>query len=231
MSLDSYETLLKFVEMEVNILEHIPHFLADIAHQYPNNSPIVIDPNIEPRKTDKTVRYCNHRADHGYTYQTDALAVFPPACSCFDSSPHSACDGEITVVRGLEWTPRGYRNFLQVHGDDDYGELTVYPKAKIDVAYKPVTGSDGEYEVASSFSTYDIDDKEGFFELQTEGDADSYLEQVGIVHLPQYFQLRSFGPNTFTTENYNTLKTHFRIDYIRVFRPENGYADMEPVYQ
>ncbi len=53
------------------------------------------------------------------------------------------------------------------------------------------------------------------------------LEQVGIGHVPAWLRFSSLGWGSPDTEP----ATRAHVDYVRVFQPENLYADMEPVYQ
>ena len=216
MTLDSYEDLLTQIQTEVDIFEYLPPYAADVAHQYLNWSPKVHDQNVEPRRTNKWITYC------GFTSRTEGIRV----------SPSTGCNrggDEVTVTRGVEWTPEGYRTFIKVDGLHD--DLTLYPKDRITMQRLKWHASTGEYQDASgglTAITYQGAARDQFF---GEGEDGTYLEQLGVAHLPMGLWVKFFGSGDLEASRYSSIKTTMRIDYIRVFQPEDRYVDMEPVYQ
>ena len=129
----------------------------------------------------------------------------------------SSCRGDetFTVTRGIEWTPRGYRTFVKVDGVHD--DLIVVPKDKIEVQTnypyrKTLTGTA----------------RDEYFEYLDPEDTDTLLEQVAIAHTPLPIALGVWG---YLGTNHPYIRTRMKIDYIRVWQPDNLYTDMEPAYQ
>ena len=75
--------------------------------------------------------------------------------------------------------------------------------------------------------TYTGTDRDRFFEYLVEDDASSILEQVGVSHFPLGVWMQPWGDFRFRDRIYVKLK----VDYIRVFQPQDDYASMDPVYQ
>ena len=133
----------------------------------------------------------------------------------------------VTITIGMEWTPRGYRWFEKIDGLDD--ELGVKPVEHIytEDKYPARTNPDGTGSgVPTKWSPMPASDRERSFEYLTAGDADSYLSQVAVAHVPLPITLVSWGwaPPT-------TVQGWVDVDYIRVFQPDDRYASMEPVYR
>ena len=119
-----------------------------------------------------------------------------------------------TVTRGIEWTPRGYRTFVKVDGVHD--DLIVVPKDKIEIQTnlprRTLTGTA----------------RDEYFEYLDPEDTDTLLEQVAIAHVPLPIAMSVWGH---LGTNHPYIRTRMKIDYIRVWQPDNLYTDMEPAYQ
>ncbi len=124
-------------------------------------------------------------------------------------------DGKFTVTRGIEWTPRGYRTFIKVVGVHNH--LTIVDKDFIFIQHKP-NGGDQSFVQA----------RDRYFEYLVPGDPGTLLEKVAVGHVPLPIALGSWG---FMDHRHPYIRTRMKIDYIRVWQPENHYSDMEPVYQ
>ena len=72
-------------------------------------------------------------------------------------------------------------------------------------------------------------DKDGFFEYLVPGDTGSLLDQVGVAHVPLPLHLSTWS--FMVKERHPYIRRHLTFDHVRVWQPENHYADMEPVYQ
>ena len=212
-TLNSYEDLLTKVQTEVDIFEYLPKAVREMAHQYINWAPAVHNEDVVPRRTSKSTTYCGFSAAAG-----------------FRVSPSTGCDratDEVTVTRAVEWTPRGYRTFIKVDGVHD--ELIPYPKEHVEVHHLRWDASSMEFlDGRENRGTYTGTERDQFFEV---GDDGMYLEQVGVAHLPQSPWIKFFGDGAFKEPSNGTIRTKMKIDYIRVFQPEDGYEDMEPLYQ
>ena len=209
-----YGDLLRTVETEVDIFEYVAGNRYDIFHQYVNWEPQVARADMEPRRTIKMYQYC--RFDN-IKYRG---IRFEPSTGC-------TTQDEVTVTKGLEWTPRGYRNFVRVDGVHD--DFMVLPKEHIEVEYRAAsTSASGTVTFASDrrATIPEGSERDRFFEFLDPDDADSVLEQVGVAHMPLHLGMAAWGG-----AGKDVILTKLRVDYIRVFQPANLYADMDPVYQ
>ena len=150
----------------------------------------------------------SHKLSYYCSQNTISIITNPNACSSSDT---------FTVTRGIEWTPRGYRTFIKVDGLHD--NLTVVPKDKIVVHTKP-------YRRTVLVLTGAARDR--YFEYVDPADINTLLEQVVVSHVPLPIHANAWG-NTNSRHPY--IRTRMKIDYIRLWQPENHYTDMEPVYQ
>ena len=213
------ESLTRHLHAEIDIFEIKAGYAREFAHQYLNHGPyLVFRPDVRPHKSHKIVNYCDANDDHSYD---------PPPCQTGQT---------ITVTKGLEWTPRGYRTLFRVEGVHD--DFVVRPKDAIQVFDKP-------WEPAIPISPPGIcdifnrsqwwfggsrqltgADRDARFELLSPDDPDSLLEQVGVMHLPHDLSIVTWG-----VVLSSPARAPVSIDYIRVYRPTDHYASMEPVFQ
>lgn len=220
---ENHQELSRYMDLEIDFFEFLPTSMGDLMSRYRNPYGYICGPDAEPRRSSKRVAYC------GVSTDPAALHVSPSA-GCGRRDP-------VTVVKGLEWTPRGFRTFIKVEGAHD--ALTVFPKDKIQITRKPVSisevgnreashgncGEDSAYQYASAWADLTGDERDAFFE-STGPLASDYLEQFALSHMPQDIRIYSWGWPTKAD-----IRARVKIDYIRVFRPEDGYRDMEPLFQ
>ena len=215
-AVDSYEALAKYHGIEIDHFEYIPKTkrATDHFHQYANAGGAIRHADVLPRRTNKRLRFCEP-PEEWYD-----LAV--------DPWPRRRCttDDEVTVTKGVEWTPRGYRTFVKVDGVHD--EFIVLPIDHISLHYRAAkVSADGAVEFEEPW-THLYDGREEFFEYLRDGDADSILEQFAIAHMPADIGLAPWGsPN----EHDRDVRARMKVDYIRIFQPRDRYRDMEPVYE
>ena len=200
-TIDDYENLLKYQEIEIDFFEFSARYRSISMHQYVNYNPFVDPARLRPRASDKHIRLCPQ--------STPATVVSITGLGC-------QSDDEVTMVMGLEWTPSGYRTFYRVEGVHD--DLTLLPKDKITVQW---------FSPSNTRNTYTGAERDRFFEFLDEDDPGSVLEQVGVSHFPLAFYMNSWGYMDSSTSIHVKLK----VDYIRVFQPRDHYAQMDPVYQ
>ena len=206
---DSYEKLSKFAPHEVDLVEFITTTPRDVWHQYINWYPFVFHENIVPVRSTKSLRFCGN--------QTGSIRIDLPNNGC-------RTDGVVTITKGYEWTPRGYRNFYRVHGLHD--EMQVVHRKWISVQIRPFSFNEGEPVTVGNAQTVTGTARDAYFELLDADDEDTLLEQVAIGHLPYSLDLIAWGyPRN------SEVRSALKLDYIRVFQPVDRYADMEPVYQ
>ena len=137
-------------------------------------------------------------------------SIIPGLNGCSDSQT-------FTVTRGIEWTPAGYRTFVKVDGIQD--DLTLVPKDKIEV------------QIVRNGNTRTLTGaaKDRYFDYVDPDDTDTLLEQVAVSHVPHPISVNAWGYSN--TSDHPYIRTRMKIDYIRLWQPENLYTDMEPVYQ
>ena len=214
--LENWEDYLKSSHVEIDIFESPsspgPGVQFDIAHQYGNWSGADLPFTLTPIRTVKYTHYCTKP---GASLRQEQGIVNNPN-TCFDSDT-------FTVTKGLEWTPRGYRTYIWAHGLQS--GLTLLPKDQIAVQQK-------FYGVALTLNPTTTS---RFFENLVADDASTLLEQVAVSHIPMPIFLNVWGwlarPEEGEQGKHPHIRRRFKFDYIRVWQPENHYADMEPVYQ
>ena len=136
----------------------------------------------------------------------------------------------VTVTKGHEWTPRGYRMFYKVDGAND--DFIVVPKRHLGVSIGGVNKRwpDGKVK-GFRYPSQKVrgSQRERYFEFTDGTNPDSILGQSAIAHMPLDISLLAWVKgDSLRTER---ILTKMKIDYIRLFQPRNRYADMEPVYQ
>ena len=201
----NYEELLKFHITEIDFFEFNVHGPnpTEIAPRFANYSKggsYVTHPNVRAVVVKKNwASYC--RAEG-------------PRPDRFDFLSKEECTerGKLTVTKGYEWTPRGYRVFYKVDGLHDDFIVMHARQTNILIDWNKQTGPK----------------KDRYFEFTEEGNPDSVLEQAAIAHMPLDISLVVWVKGGFSTER---ILTKMKFDYIRLFQPRNRYADMEPVYQ
>ena len=206
--IDGWEPLSKFSAHELDIHEYVPTSTTDYMHQYANYGAYVYHKDVPPTRIDKTISLCGSSTD---PYTVDGFA------SCADRD-------SVTVTKGLEWTPRGYRTLIKVDGlHDDY---IVLQRSNVRVQVADVKVADDGTVTFTAPIRLTGADKDPYFELLVSDDGDSVIEKGGVSHLPLSLNMVYWGWPSATVN-----QVQFKVDYVRVFQPSNGYVDMEPVYQ
>ena len=215
----SWEDYLKSSQVEIDIFElprsENPTIQYDIAHQYGNWSGADIPNVLKPIRTLKLTHYCSRPS----AFFTTRQGIVHNQRSCRNRNT-------VTMTKGLEWTPRGYRTYMWAH-NSRYGMtgLTLLPKEQIIIQQK-------HQDVALTLRT---PDRNRFFENLVPGDDSTLLEQVAVSHIPMPINLNVWSWMERVEDGEEGKHTHIRrrmtFDYVRVWQPKNHYADMEPVYQ
>ncbi len=214
---ESWEDYLKSSQVEIDIFESpsspSSYRQFDIAHQYANWNGADNPTHLKPIRTLKYTQYCARPS-----WPRERGIVNNPEGRCSDTDT-------FTVTKGLEWTPRGYRTYIWVHGIQN--GLTLLPKDQITVQQK--------VPLHNVTLTVKGRARDQFFENLVPGDASTLLEQVGVSHIPMPIFLNVWGwmsrPEEGELGRHPYIRKRMTFDYIRVWQPENHYADMEPVYQ
>ncbi len=208
---ESWEDYLKSSQVEIDIFESpstpTSNIQLDVSHQYANWSGADNPDILRPTRAAKFTQYC--RGSH---IPHEQGIVNNPKKTCTNSDT-------FTVTRGMEWTPRGYRTYIWVHGIQ--GGLTLIPKDHIAVHIRDV------------FHT--LGGPSRFFENLVPDDAGTLLEKVAVSHIPMPIYLNVWGwmvrPKEGEQGRHPYIRRRYTFDYVRIWKPENHYTDMEPVYQ
>ena len=210
--IDSDEDLFTNLSQELDYFECVDTNGYCIWHQYVNvgnhtlQEPRYIQ-NVESRSTYAAVSFCYGTVGHRIGNEP----------YCFEHTPDY--DFEVTVTVGLEWTPRGYRRHYRVEG---------YSNDTFNVVREDRTIVRRYTSRGASYGIYNFSEKAQYFEHLDALDLDSVLEQVGVQHVPLHFEIGAWSQGMTSEQDTNEVK--LAIDYIRIFQPEDNYADMEPVY-
>ncbi len=213
----NYEEMSKALPLEINLFEYFPERKRELTNYFYNYHPYLHYPHTEPRYASNWTRFCN---DSGQGVRQ--LNFFTVAqCEARES---------LTVTKGLEWTPRGYRMLVKVQ--DLHDDFIVVSKGSTPVQRRRARSSNTPTQFASGVTPYTGTTRDGFFEFLEPGNPESVLTNFAVGHTPMHVWLdawRGFG-NEETDENDRTT-VRMKIDYVRVFQPRDRYADMEPVYE
>ena len=221
-TLDSYENITRYLGATINVFEWLPSYRRDVSHQWTNHRYEsyyrVWDGHYDdtaPRRSTKDIYYYSPSAAPS---DLDGMFLCPGSgCNHYD---------RITLTKGLEWTPRGYRTFLKV--DDLHDDFIVVPQENIELNQLYPYPADPNKSHYFRYRTLIVTDanRDRYFEYLVDEDDGSILERIGISHVPGELDMSAWG---YSSSDY--IRTRMEIDYIRIFQPENRYADMEPVYQ
>ena len=196
--IDSYEDAGKYLGAIIGALEYSPHVGYQVMQTHLNHSSVSSNPDVGYRQGHRTARICNFVG-------ANELNLRPVGCGAGD---------EVTITLGIEWTPRGYRHFIQVDGQHD--ELETVPSR-----YETLK----ERKPRANWRTFQDAPRRAFLEYLVPGDNESYLWNFAVSHTPMPVHIGAWGYTS-----HKKLTAWMKIDYMRIFQPDNLYRDMEPVY-
>ena len=204
-TINSWEDFARYGDIEIDYTEYVPGVRHDtaIVHANWDYSSVSSLPAI---RSVKWLWLCSHH----YPRASRNWFVNPNRETC------RATD-TFTVTKGMEWTPRGYRTFTKVDGFHD--DLTLWPRDMIEIWTTDRRTRDSilsESEEARYFAYVDSDD------------TSTILEQIGIAHTPNPIAIGAWG---YWSPGQHYIRSRMKIDYIRLWQPEDHYSGMEPVYQ
>ncbi|WP_419947408.1 cell wall-binding repeat-containing protein [Candidatus Poriferisodalis sp.] len=209
-----YETVLRAIGGVVNLFEYIPKGRRAVSATWTNPYGWSRHPDTPPLRTMVRVHYCRDPDND-------------PVRLVLLTEDFCNGDAEHTMTQGLEWTPRGYRSFFKLDGYHD--DFVVLRPENVWFRWKPtIFAADGTFKFSDDWQTLEADARNRYFEHLIDGDPDSVLTQLGISHRPMDI---TFGAWRNISPRLRTIATKLRIDYIRVFQPQDGYTHMDPVYQ
>ncbi|MCY4663427.1 MAG: hypothetical protein OXC00_02035, partial [Acidimicrobiaceae bacterium] len=163
--IDDWEDWLKNTEVEIDLVEIDGR--QDVAHQYANWGGLDDVSDLRPIRTYKFTNYC------GYS----AISIIYRANYCRGRD-------SVTVTRGVEWTPRGYRTYIKFDGI--HTGLTLVPKDKILIDVQ--TEQSGQLTRSRLSAGTDR-----YFEYITPDDTGTLLEQVAVSHVPLPVSMSAWG--------------------------------------
>ena len=244
-TLRNYEDITTHLSQEVDATEYNPAHKMEVSHRNLNNPPFFTSATYTPRDSARRTKFCSAfrrpRLDDVYF-----LDLSPD-----ENSTGCGVNDKVTVTKGIEWTPSGYRYFMKVDGASAYttcsqavgtlpgntvctaAELTdtpitlneffLLPSDRMSVYYRTIryTSGGARFDRAEWVGA----ERDLLFTNHSDG---TFLERHGVNHVPldfySTFWLLSGGGNS------PTLQVQMEMDYFRIFQPTNFYSDMEPVF-
>ena len=207
--IEDWEDFLTNLDIEIDFVEFNVGDRYFVGHQYANAGFGVPVDDIPPTFVGKLYGLCGYRPDW-------SIVTNP--------SPDGRCgwDDTYTVTLGTEWTPGGYRTFVKV--DEFGGDLKVVPEDKLLVWTKPIAdGRPGDQQLLSGAA------RDPYLEYTDPDDPATLLEKVAVSHVPLPLNIGAWGH--MNAERHPHILTRMKIDYIRMWQPDDHYSNMEPVYQ
>ena len=210
-TIDSDEAAGKYMGSIINVLEHEP--VRKRVQNHTNLNAHLIGTGTSDssfhRYTTRQLIFCAGLAS-SYSGEIVHIAL-----------SHRCRNGkQVTIVRSVEWTPRGYRDFLKVESVND--DLFVLQPTNI-VLFEKARPRMNADAVTTRLS---VADKNQHIEHLVPGSANSVLVNYAVGHAPIALNMGTWG----FSNTLETIRSRIQIDYIRVFQPNNLYRDMEPVY-
>ena len=213
--LRNYEEMSKALPLEINVFEYFPDRKRELTNYFYNYNPYIFYPHTEPRYASNWTGFC-------YTGSPGGLN--------FLSAQQCAQRESMTVTKGLEWTPRGYRMLVKVK--DQHDDFIVVSKENTRIARVRAQSNVTPTQYGGGLSNFMGSERDGFFEFLVRDDADSVLANFAVGHAPMQIDFgtwRGFGNEQGPEQNPPTVR--MKIDYVRVFQPLDRYVEMEPVYE
>ena len=250
---DSIEKYLKYEVVEWDLYEYVAEAGSDhrrhslFGHWYYINANDYSNFHIPTMQLDRTGALCY--INYTLETETDAEVIAPYAKSerVFLEGCNSALattkeeapmrDKFITLTRGWEWTPKGYRTFSH-YESDNANDKAKYPDLFSDglktsswqmywFKYTPYTSKTG---FTRSTTATNIHLSRAAPNL-TNRDTEDQLVEIGVMHQPGVLELVVWGRNN-ADPPANTIHPHvFHIDYVRLYKPVDNYKDVAPSYK
>ena len=245
-TLRSYEDMLKFMSLELDVTEYNPRLNYDYSHRNLNNPDWINNAaDFPPRDSTRNNRFCV-----GLNRLKVRDLYFGNLSSGCSRTANGGKGSRVTVTKGVEWTPAGYRYFMKVDGATSYQACrhpvgsTVNrvsyngdsrcPAADVVTKTVPTSG----FVLLDSAQLYltehtrsgrvplTRDETLTFMGTHTDGNP---LEQFAVSHSPLDIgsSMWSFGGTNVGT----VINVEAQYEYFRVYQPKDLYSQMEPVYK
>ena len=251
-AVDSIEKYLKYEVVEWDLYEYVAEAGSDhrrhslFGHWYYINAGEYSKFHIPTMQLDRTGALCY--INYTLETETDAKVIAPYAkservflegCNSDLATTKEAAptqDRFITLTRGWEWTPKGYRTFSH-YESDNANDKAKYPDLFSDglktsswqmywFKYTPYTSKTG---FTRSTTATNIHLSRAAPNL-TNRDTEDQLVEIGVMHQPSVLELVVWGRAN-ADPPANTIHPHvFHIDYVRLYKPADNYKDVAPSY-
>ena len=111
--LNDFEDSSRYMESVIGVFEHVPRWRRE-THEMHVNFDTLASPRIWHARAYTESGLCRSTTADAYTLPSEtsgkAFPINPAGCET---------GRELTITRGVEWTPGGYRSFVKVDGQDD----------------------------------------------------------------------------------------------------------------
>ena len=254
-TVDSVEKYLKYERVEWDLYEYVPRWRTIFAHWYYPHANHYNNFLIPETTINRIARLCRNQLSTARdpnpmtTNRRNQLkeesrkeSTFLEGCNSAvptTAAQAPAQDRFVTLTRGWEWTPKGYRNFSHYETDNE-NDKTRYPDLFSD---SPKTSHWGMYEIKykpySNTSTFTRGATERRLRREapyiTSRDDNDQLLEIGVSHQPMTLDISAWAQGVwggFVNPPAGTIYPHvFHIDYVRVYKPKDNYKDVAPSYQ
>ena len=179
-----------------------------------NYKPYIFRPNTEPRYISNWTRYCYSGP------LTTHINIF--------TAEQCAQRETVTVRKGLEWTPRGYRMLIKVK--DLHDDYIVISKEQTLISRWRARSRSGTTTYATGHTRYTGSARDPFFEFLVPGNPESVLTNFAVGHSPMQIDFGAWSGSG-ADPHVDPGWVRMKVDYVRVFQPKDRYAGMEPVYE
>ncbi len=200
--MNDWEDYLKYGDVELDWLEYVPGSRHQSSIVHANWAHSSAG-NLPSYKIGTNFNFCRRTSNPYHRFYVN------PAGGCRRADT-------FTVTMGVEWTPRGYRTYTTLDGIHD--EQTLVTEQYLEIM---------DFKEGRTAQIPE-GDRARYFEYLDPDDPSTILGQVGVAHTPSPLSIGTWG---WMRVGQSYIRSWMKIDYIRLWQPENHYSDMEPVYQ
>ena len=229
--LDTLEKLTRYAGgYEVDIYEYLPNFRTFAQGFYSLYRPDTrrhVRGLIPAYAETSNLCFCPFATVPGRPYSGRCVGrahtYAPSVCNLDENDPNKV----LRITQGIEWTPHGFVRYIKKHGIDDdfvplpYDAITPWTISSVwqDKANKMV-----KYEASHRVSKSDKNNYETI--RDADGNIVKIVQKFAMSHVPMFMKFDAWG-NT----SRDFITTGSRVNYVRVYKPKNNYADITPRYQ
>ena len=223
--LNTKENYLRYAgNYELDLLEYVPVRGSEFQHfytLYDGLARLPVSAQI-PATADARIRcFCSNFSQKCRIDQTHPKADLS-VCNLKEDDAKKI----VRITKGIEWAPDGYTYYIKIH-DTSYpqGFTTDSLSSFRPFQIVPTRLQDGTYGYGPSSGVsktgrYASNFRDNKSKLQ------SFTRRTwSVSHVPAYIDIYAWGSNT-TAE----IQSYVRINYIRLYKPENNYKAISPIY-